>query len=441
MNILEDITKTSIKLILKEPFYGHFFSTILKDVSDKTDSISITLSGKQMLKLIVNEDFWRNTLKGSSEDQTHNLKYGQIKHNVLHIVFKHIFRSTEFGHKQIYNIASDIAVNQYINENQLLPDSITLELFPDFELKRDQTVDYYYKVLFEQFMEMAQSQNGQGGSESGGNENQPGGNTGSGENGGQNDSKPKDSLGDAKNSSQQKLKELLENGSQHLDQHNGWDEIVKVGKSERKILESMIENGIINSVNRQKDRGTLPGGLQQYIDLLIESMKPNVNWKRVLKIFAASSFRTSIRNTIRRPSKRYGTTPGVKIQRKQKLLVAIDTSGSVSDDELRDFFGEMYHIWKQGAEIMIVECDTQIGNTYLYKGVPPTVISGRGGTDFNPPLEFAQTYNPDAIIYFTDGGAPNPEVTVRCPILWMISNNGINEDGWDFLEGRKVKMN
>jgi predicted metal-dependent peptidase len=216
-----------------------------------------------------------------------------------------------------------------------------------------------------------------------------------------------------------------------------------MSSAERKIIESMINESILNSVARMKERkfGNLPAGLQQYIDLLVESLKPNVNWKRVLRLFAASSSRTHIKNTIRRPSKRYGTTPGIKIQRKQKLLVAIDSSGSIDDVELKEFFAEIYHIWKQGAEIYVTECDTEIHNHYFYKGKNPELISGRGGTAFDAPIEYANDiYNPDAVIYFTDGYGAEPEVTCKKPILWMITSAGIDSESWDFLPGRKVKM-
>ncbi len=161
----------------------------------------------------------------------------------------------------------------------------------------------------------------------------------------------------------------------------------------------------------------------------------------MLRIFTASSSRTRLRNTIRRPSKRYGTTPGIKIQAKQKILVAVDTSGSVNQNELKEFFGELYYIWKQGAEIYVVECDTIIHNHYLYKGTPPEVVSGRGGTNFDAPIVFAnEEYMPDAIVYFTDGYAPAPTVVSRRPILWMVTHQGIDYESWDFLPGRKVKM-
>jgi predicted metal-dependent peptidase len=427
--LLEEIAKTSIQLMLKEPFYGHFFSSILKDVSDSTDSVSLSISGKQMLKLLVNEHYWNNDLKSENEDLTKNLRYGAIKHQILHIVFKHLTRMGEFGDKKLFNIAADLSTNQYINSDQLTQDAIRLEDFPDFNLTRGQSLDYYYKKLKEALDEL-NSKNPFSAEED--EEEEDSQNAASG------------TENNELNDSQKKLIELMnQNDHKQLNQHNLWGEIQKLSNAEKKILDAAINESILQSVSRMKDRryGSLPAGLQEYLDLLAESLKPNVNWRRVLRIFAASSSRTQIKNTIRRPSKRYGTTPGIKIQRKQKILIAVDTSGSVDNEELKEFFGEIYFIWKQGAEIYVVECDTVIHNNYFYKGKAPEVISGRGGTDFNEPLVYANdVYKPDAVIYFTDGYAATPHVICRKPVLWFITSAGINEDSWDYLTGRKVKM-
>lgn len=435
--ILDEVAKTSIQLMLNEPFFGHFFTSILKDVSEKTDSIAVTVGGKQMIKLLVNPKYWENELTvtdlptpKANKQATQDLRYGAIKHQILHIVFKHTLRYPEFGNKKLFSIASDLAANQYIKSEQLTEDAIRLEDFPEFKLNRGQAIDYYYKKLSDELDEMQQQEMGGGSSDDnqdGEDENEEGGNDGNG-----------------LNEAQQKLKDLLEDeDNKMLNQHKFWDEFERLSSAEQKMVEAMINESIVNSVSRLKPSsyGNLPAGLQQYINLLVDSLKPNVNWRRVLRIFTASSSRTRLKNTIRRPSKRYGTSPGIKIQSKQKILVAIDTSGSVQEDELKEFFGELYHIWKQGAEIYVVECDTQIHNQYPYTGNPPEVISGRGGTDFNAPIIFAnESYMPDAIVYFTDGHAAEPQVVSRKPILWMVTSEGVAEDAWDYLPGRKVKM-
>ena len=63
-HILDEITKTSIQLMLKEPFYGHFFSRLLKDTSESTKSIALSLASNQMMKLLVNPEYWQNPLIG-----------------------------------------------------------------------------------------------------------------------------------------------------------------------------------------------------------------------------------------------------------------------------------------------------------------------------------------------------------------------------------------
>lgn len=427
--ILDEVAKTSIQLMLKETFYGHFFTSILKDVSEKTGSIATTISNKQLIKLIVNPNYWDNDLKIDGNEQgTKNLRYGAIKHQILHIVFKHALRFQEFGNKKLFGIASDLAVNQYVQSDQLTEDAIRMEDFPDFKLTRGQSIDYYYKHLSDQLDSMQDSSGGSGGSDD---SDQQEGDSNS-------------SAADGFNESQRKLKDLMESeDNEQLEQHKFWNDFEKLSSAEQKMIEAAVNESIVNSVSRIKSRdyGKLPGGLQQYINLLMDALKPNINWRRILRIFTASSSRTRLKNTIRRPSKRYGTTPGIKIQSKQKILIAIDTSGSVNNEELREFFGEIYYIWKQGAEIYIVECDTHIHNQYNYNGRPPEVISGRGGTDFNAPIQFANDiFQPDALIYFTDGFAAAPSVYCRKPILWMITSQGIEDAKWDFLPGRKVKM-
>ena len=132
-----------------------------------------------------------------------------------------------------------------------------------------------------------------------------------------------------------------------------------------------------------------------------------------------------MKNTIGRPPKRYGTSPGLKIQKRQKILVAIDTSASVNADLQAQFFGEILHIWRQGAQVYIVECDVEIQQQYEYLGKTPTITKGEGGTSFDAPIMFANSvYLPDAIIYFTDGKGNVPTVKSRFPILWVVVNGG-----------------
>ncbi|MFK7903549.1 MAG: VWA-like domain-containing protein [Chitinophagales bacterium] len=443
--ILDEVSKTTIQLLLKEPFYGHFFTGILREVSEKVNTAAVGMVHSQMVKLYINEKFWTEALT------TPDFRYGVLKHEILHIVLKHILITKDFSNHQLFNIAADIVVNQYIERHQLIEGVVLLELFSDLNMEVHKDVKYYYDILYKVWQNYQQKISTST-TPKANNSCESGNSTSNSSNNNKKHQQPPRASSNHPQNSQQSnltpsekaLRDYMQGDNSHLGQHDlWWDEIGKMSAAERKILEGYINDVLKNTVNRVKNRSALPAGLQQYIDLTLKSLEPQVNWRRVLRIFAASSTRTYLKNTIRRPSKRYGTTPGIKVKNRQKLLVAIDTSGSVNNDELRVFFSELYHIWRQGAEIFVVECDAAIHNKYLYRGTPPDHISGRGGTDFNAPIEYANTeYQPDAIVYFTDGYAPIPTIKNRNPILWMITAAGLKEGQgvWDGLPGRKVKM-
>lgn len=394
MNALFDnITRTTIQLLLKEPFYGHYLSTIVKEVSSEIATMGVAVGGEELVKLYVNEKFWNEDLI------TDDFKYGVLKHEILHIVFKHILIVDQFDYPDIANVAMDIVVNQYIGRSQLPGEPVLIENYPSLKLERDQSVDYYYQKLLPLYKKQNKTQN-------------------------------------------QLQTDLEKHGAGNkIGSHQKWE---KLSAGEKKILEASIEqaiNEVVNRVKKNTKYEDLPTGLRVYFDEIEKKGKPFVNWRRTLRLFANSSSRTYLKNTIRRPSRRYGTVPGHKIKPRNKLLIAIDSSGSVPAKDLAAFFGELYHINRQGAEIMVVECDTHIQNNYLYRGMMPDFVLGGGGTDFNDPIRFAnEEYLPDAIVYFTDGNAVPPKIPARMPILWMITQNGIDEQTWDKFPGRKVKM-
>jgi len=244
-----------------------------------------------------------------------------------------------------------------------------------------------------------------------------------------------------------RLSPLLTEENEALNRHQFWHAFDQLNEGERKIAEYQANRMIKQTADRVKHKyknfGNLPAGLAEKLAMILEDMKPRFNWRRLLRLFATSSNSTFVKNTIRRPSKRYGTVPGIKVKRRNRLLLVIDTSGSIQQSELLEFFSEIYFIWRQGAEIRIVECDTAIHKTYNYRGIPPDNIHGRGGTAFNAPIQYGnEVYQPDALLYFTDGFASVPSIIPRYPVLWIISSNGLkeNERIWDELPGKKLKL-
>jgi predicted metal-dependent peptidase len=120
------------------------------------------------------------------------------------------------------------------------------------------------------------------------------------------------------------------------------------------------------------------------------------------------------------------------------MLLAIDTSGSVSNDELMEFMNEIHHIYKAGVDITIVQCDTQINSIEKYDGKWELAVSGRGGTYFDPVLEYFNENNKTftSLVYFTDGEC-SASVKPKGKVLWVLSERSyMNED----LPGQIIKL-
>ncbi len=385
----KDIAKTGISILLDEPFYGHLFSHLGRKIQP-SEGVSLMVAGRQPI-LVVDPDFW------DSLDEP--IKYGYVKHQLLHLALGHPFRRKDFQHQHVFDIAADLVVNQYIAERHLPGKAITLGSHPLFvKWEKGMDVGYYYHKILE----------GQ---------------------------KQKD-----KNSP-----ELPPPNDSHLRQHNNWQSFDELDAAQQRVMEDSLQNNIVQSAERTEEKlqGSIPGNLLRLIKEFKKGKNKKLDWRRVLRLFVGTGNKTFVKNTIRRPSKRYGSTPGTQIKKKQRLLVAIDTSGSVGPEEIQLFFNEINRIHRQGAVIHIVEADAEIQQTYFYNGQVPKEVKGTGGTDFNPVINYAnRIFKPNAIIYFTDGMGLVPEIVPAVPMLWLFSSEGIkySNSDWNKFPGIKIKM-
>lgn len=167
----------------------------------------------------------------------------------------------------------------------------------------------------------------------------------------------------------------------------------------------------------------LEQGLIQKLKIQSKLSQP-LPWRIILRRFANNAVRTFNKNSLRRPSKRYGSIPGIVRKRRQKLLIIVDTSGSVEAAELQLFFNEIHWLYRQGAQIALLQADCKIQSILEYKGKMPKWIWGRGGTAFDPALTFANKNGPfDGVLYFTDGQGEVPLVICQYPLLWVFTAN------------------
>jgi predicted metal-dependent peptidase len=416
-DIYESVSRTIIGLLIDEPFFAHLLGSIPREISDKTETIGLELQTFGP-KLLINENYFLKELR------TEKKRRGAIKHEALHIAFSHFMRRADQQVHAVFDIAADLVVNQHLKLSEMADDAVTLACFPELRLKPEQTLQYYYDALIAHYVKQEDHQ-GTGSSEESQasmSENAASGQPGTDQN---TDGETSiDSQDDGNLSATSRaIQQLTE--SQGGGSHEHW------GQADQ-ATEYAVENLILRARDRTpvKQWGTIPGGIGQLIDMILQGRKPQVDWKRQLRLFGASSRRTRVVHTIKRVSKRYGTRPGIKIQRFQKLLVAIDTSGSIDMDALELFFGEIRGMWRNGAEITVIECDCEVGRTYPFRGQTPTGLSGGGGTAFDPVFQYVRERRQerfDGIIYLTDGYAARPQVRPPCRVLWVITPDGSDE--------------
>jgi predicted metal-dependent peptidase len=174
--------------------------------------------------------------------------------------------------------------------------------------------------------------------------------------------------------------------------------------------------------------GTTPGHLLEQLDTTPTPPTWCLDWRAALAQFVAPLARTW-RLVWSRPNRRFpdrvGQIPGrarrASASKLSHLLVAIDTSGSMSALELAEI-GRHLRRLSDLVDITIVECDAAIGRVYPYKGSLPNV-AGRGGTDLRAVFApaFLRKMRPAGIVYFTDGMGPWPAESPGVETLWVLT--------------------
>lgn len=187
---------------------------------------------------------------------------------------------------------------------------------------------------------------------------------------------------------------------------------------------------LTNIINGTTHWGSLPGSMVQLIQKATEG---KIDYRNALRAFRASILSQKRHLTRMRPSRRFGFEQmGSRYEFTTRLLVAVDTSGSVGSNGLARFFRIITTFFKYGIqEIDVLMFDTIVQGklmtlTEAKKNKQTFEVKGRGGTNFQVPIDYVTAHpDYDALIILTDGEAPVPEVPalLRTKILWVIDNS------------------
>ena len=183
-------------------------------------------------------------------------------------------------------------------------------------------------------------------------------------------------------------------------------------------LQVALINGIIDGI---KDWGTLSGELAERVKA---STRASVNWKKVLEGFRGQVLSMDRQLTRMRPSRRTGFENMGSLRKfTSRLLVAIDVSGSISSEGVSYFLGVVNSAFRYGiTEIEVIQFETIVTRSQtLHHAMRETIALGRGGTNFQAPVDYAAERNFDGLVILTDGFAPPPVIPehFRTRILWV----------------------
>ena len=364
------------KVLIENSFYGIFLLGFSKIVDESVETACVRRKGINC-ELVINPKYWE------TQDDTQQINL--LLHEVHHIVFQHMFMWDSFPNKQVLGLAADCEVNSYLSnlDNTWIVPSL-------WQLPDKQGTKFYYENILKQGSPQQQS---------GGNGNS--------------------------NNSQNNNSNL-----QTKDDHSQWKkDFQDCSDAEKQLIQNQINQQIKSAAEQTiKMRGTIPAELQDIVNELLK-VKPRIfDWKAYFRRMLGSIYDINLKKTRRKESIRFPGAAGIKHKKKVSILVAVDTSGSVNKRELEDFFSEITHIYKAGARITILECDSKISANYEYTGKWDGTVHGRGGTDFKPVIDYYRKNIKDyaALVYFTDGECSIPNNVPR-DTIWVITSAGDHE--------------
>ena len=347
--IIDKIIVARVGLLLRHPFFGNM-ATRLKIQEGSEWCKTAATDGRT---IFFNREFFTPL-------STKQVEF-VIAHEILHNVFDHMARR-EGRNPRIFNIAADYCVN-----GQLVRDKIGD--LPPKELKIFHDPKHYGKSAEEIYDELMEKMD----------------------------------------------EEELEALGQLLDEHVDWEKEGGQGKpqytkEELKQIRDEIREATMQAA-QAAGAGNTPANIARMIKELTE---PKMNWREILRQQIQSTIRNDF--TFQRPNRKGwhvgAVLPGMNFEETIDICVSIDMSGSIGDDQAKDFLSEIKGIMQEYKDFKIkLWCfDTSIYNEADYDGYTMDEFdeyqpAGGGGTAFEANWEYMKEHdiNPKKFIMFTDG--------------------------------------
>lgn len=391
-------------LIIDKPFLG---ALVLRLPLVKADPKWCHSTATDAKSFFYNAEY----IKSLSFEQTKFI----LAHEALHCALSH-FARREHRNKRRWDIACDFAVNPLLADDKLAPPQGALIL----DAYRGMTAEEIYPYVQENSEDEPLDQHLYDQDDKHGSGDQGGGQGGG--------------AGDEQNQ---------DDGGSHGEADNeasGAPQPPPLSATERESLAKQWQQRMASAAQQALQAGKLGGSMARLVDHLLQ---PQLPWRMLLARYMIQNARDDY--SFAHPSRREGSAilPGLRSQHID-LVVALDTSGSISDDEMKEFLSEVNAIKGQaGARITLHACDENLVAEGPWTFEPweeitlPKKLQGGGGTKFTPIFEWAalQDRSPHLLVYFTDAKGEFPTREPSYPVIWLVK--GKEKVPW----GQRIQLN
>ena len=209
---------------------------------------------------------------------------------------------------------------------------------------------------------------------------------------------------------------------------------------ETETLNIQWQQRLAGAAQQAMQAGKLGGEMARMVDHLLQ---PQLPWRLLLARYMTAVARDDF--SYIRPSRREGDFIMPSLRSNQaELVVALDTSGSIQDEEMSEFLAEINALKGQiRARISLLACDSQLAEEAPWEFEAwdefslPEKITGGGGTSFKPVFEWVeqQGLRPDLLVYFTDAEGAFPSLEPTYPVIWLVK--GKRKTPW----GQRIQLN
>ncbi len=406
-HIEDKLIAARTKLILDKPFLG---ALVLRLPLQEADPAWCKTTGTDAKKFYYNPEF----IDALKPEETQFI----LAHEALHCALSH-FARRQHRIKHRWDLACDYAINPILVEEGFTPVAGSLmmreykgmtaeEIYPLIDdNNQSETLDQH---LYDK--EDQQSEGSQESSENPLDDRKQ-------------DTPPEKPDGSSQSDSQESNGGK---GQQEFDENAGGGAPPPPPLSQKEAEELSIQwqQRMAGAAQQAMQAGKLSGIMKRLVEDLLQ---PRLPWRMLLARYLTAVARDDYSYT--RPSSRRGEPaifPSLK-STQVNVVVALDVSGSVSDEELQDCLSEINAIKGQmRAKVTLIACDSDIIDGFPLVFEPweevklPEEINGGGGTDFRPIFHWAeqQDQQPDILVYFTDAQGQFPKIHPYYPVIWLI---------------------